>query len=167
MVLWGNIMNKSVCIATYNGSRYIEEQIASILIQLDSDDEIVICDDCSTDNTVNIIENINDARIKIYRNEVNLGHVKNFEKCISLSKFEYIFLSDQDDIWTPGRVHLMMNSMLSYPKGLMLASNFDLIDGEGKDLGKFRNLGAVKSYRLLQIASIFAGKSPYFGCTFS
>lgn len=159
-------MSKSVCVATYNGSRYIEAQLASIIMQLDPDDEVIICDDCSTDNTVDLIEKINDSRIKVYKNNKNLGYVRNFEKCISLSKFDYIFLSDQDDVWTPGRVRLMLESMEADPKALMVASNFDLIDAEGRGVGHFRKLGAVKPYRWLQIASIFAGKSPYYGCTF-
>lgn len=156
----------SVCMATYNGAKYIRAQVDSILVQLGPEDELVVCDDCSKDDTLSILASYHDARIKIHKNPSQLGHVRNFERAMSLAGGDYIFLSDQDDVWTPGRVRLMLDSMEADPKALMVASNFDLIDAQGKDVGQFRKLGAVKPYSWLQIASIFAGKSPYFGCTF-
>ena len=68
----------SVCIATYNGEKYLRQQIESILPQLSKEDEIVISDDCSTDRTVEILKEFNDERIKIFVNESNLGVVENF-----------------------------------------------------------------------------------------
>ena len=70
----------SVCIATFNGEKYLKLQLFSILSQLDIDDEIIIIDDASTDNTIEIINSFHDERIKIYKNIVNIGFVKSFEK---------------------------------------------------------------------------------------
>ena len=103
----------SVCIATYNGEKYIREQLDSILVQLGPDDEIVVCDDRSSDRTLELIEGYRDSRIHVHRNEKNLGHVRNFEKAISLSRGDYLFLSDQDDVWLPGRVQEMLGQMQS------------------------------------------------------
>ena len=101
--------------ATYNGSQYIEEQIASILPQIGACDEIIVCDDSSTDDTVHKIQAIADHRIKIYANKCNLGYTKTFERALSLSKGAYIFLSDQDDVWLDNKVKLCMDRLsMSY-----------------------------------------------------
>ncbi|WGS50619.1 glycosyltransferase family 2 protein [Paraburkholderia sp. D15] len=156
----------SVCIATYNGAKYIREQLDSIVSQIGAADEIVICDDQSADDTLAIVAAYDDPRIRAYRNESNLGHVRNFEKAMSLSKGDYIFLSDQDDIWIPGRVQTMMSRLNENPSINLVASNFDLINAQGQAIGEFRQLGVAKTARLAQIGSIFLGKAPYFGCTF-
>jgi len=152
--------------ATYNGARFIRAQVDSILEQLGPEDELVVCDDGSRDQTLSILVDYHDARIKIHRNPDQLGHVRNFERAISLAEGDYIFLSDQDDVWTPDRVRLMIDSMNAAPEALLVASNFDLIDAQDQEVGQFRKLGRVKPFRWLQVASIFAGRSPYFGCTF-
>ena len=72
----------SVCIATYNGEKYIIEQINSILLQLSYDDEIIVSDDNSTDNTLNLIRSIGDKRIKIFINDLQQGYTRNFENTI-------------------------------------------------------------------------------------
>lgn len=95
----------SVCMATYNGAEYIKEQIHSILTQLSKSDELIISDDCSTDATVSIIESIQDSRICLLPITGNkLGVIRNFENAILHSKGEYVFLSDQDDVWLDGKV---------------------------------------------------------------
>lgn len=156
----------TVCLCTYNGEKFVREQIISILNQLGSSDEIVVCDDRSTDETVNIAKSFEDVRIRIFVNEKNLGHVRNFERSLFLAKGRYIFLSDQDDVWTEGRLINMLNLMNEKPDSLLLASNFDLIDEAGSIIGNFRKLGRVHKSRILQVTSIFLGRSPYYGCTF-
>ena len=94
----------SVCMATYNGERYLREQVGSILRELGEGDELVISDDGSTDSTLDIIESFGDERIKIFRNEGHHGVNGNFENAISKSTGDYIFLSDQDDVWIEGKV---------------------------------------------------------------
>lgn len=99
----------SVAMATYNGERFIKEQIDSILKQTFSDFELVICDDCSSDRTVQIIKEFQavDKRVALYENEQNLGFKKNFEKAISLCRGEYIATSDQDDIWESNHLSVL------------------------------------------------------------
>jgi glycosyltransferase involved in cell wall biosynthesis len=156
----------SVCMATYNGAQYIREQLDSILPQLGPADEIVVCDDRSKDDTLGIVESYGDPRIRAYRNEVNLGHVRNFEKALTLARGDFIFLSDQDDRWLPGRVEHMMSLMAREPDILLLASNFDLIGMDGADIGEYRLLGPTKPTAWQQAFAIFAGRAPYWGCTF-
>lgn len=99
--------------ATYNGSKYIQEQVNSILIQITESDEIIVSDDCSTDETLDIINSINDKRVKVFKNKTRLGYTKNFEKAISLSSGDIIFLSDQDDIWLNNKVVTCLNKLES------------------------------------------------------
>jgi glycosyltransferase involved in cell wall biosynthesis len=155
----------SVCMATYNGSQFIGEQINSILVQLAPEDEIIVCDDCSIDNTISILSSYDDPRIKIYRNTVNLGHVKNFEKAIMLAKGDVVALSDQDDIWLPGRLEQMKNE-LDHPGVFLVATDFDLIDEFSKYIGKANWLDCRATTPIVRILKIFAGRMSYFGCTF-
>ena len=91
----------SIAMATYNGEKFLREQIDSILDQTYKDIELVICDDCSKDSTREILKEYEkkDSRVKLFFNEQNLGFKKNFEKAISLCNGEYVALSDQDDVW--------------------------------------------------------------------
>jgi glycosyltransferase involved in cell wall biosynthesis len=101
----------SVCMATYNGERFIRFQIESILSQLTEEDELVIADDGSIDRTREIIHSINDDRIKLIRNINNMGPVRNFEIALNSSKGDYIFLADQDDVWLDGKVKKMLDAL--------------------------------------------------------
>lgn len=98
---------------TYNGSLFIEQQIESILKQTYQDFELVIIDDCSTDNTVDILIKYSrqDKRIKYYINEKNIGFIKNFEKSLTLCNYDLIALSDQDDIWTPDHLKKLFDNI--------------------------------------------------------
>ena len=104
----------SVCMATYNGETYIKEQIESIINQLSSSDELIISDDKSTDNTLKIINEFKDPRIKIYIHEKDHGFVKNFENALEKAKGDFIFLSDQDDIWLPNKVAATLKELEYY-----------------------------------------------------
>lgn len=99
----------SVCLATYNGSKYLFEQIDSILTQLGSNDELIISDDHSVDNTGDLIKKINDPRIKLVYNKYEKGYTKNFQNALENSQGEYIFLADQDDVWFPQKVRITMD----------------------------------------------------------
>lgn len=101
----------SVCMATYNGQKYIREQIDSILCQLNADDELVISDDHSSDDTAEIIRSYNDKRIKFYFNELKKGVTHNFENALLKSKGDILFLADQDDVWLPGKLEKMVAFM--------------------------------------------------------
>lgn len=109
----------SICIATYNGEKYIAEQLKSILPQLNSNDEIIISDDGSTDDTLNIIAGLKDKRISIY-NHTSTGQTSyikvknNFSNALSHAKGDYIFLCDQDDIWHPNKVEIFLTYLKRY-----------------------------------------------------
>ena len=90
--------------ATYNGAGFILEQINSVLKELNQEDELVISDDSSTDETVSLIESIGDPRIKLFKGFTGRSPVANFENALSKVSGDYIFLCDQDDIWMPGKV---------------------------------------------------------------
>ncbi|MEM7184509.1 MAG: glycosyltransferase, partial [Spirochaetota bacterium] len=103
----------SVCIATFNGEKYIHEQLVSILQQLGTNDEIIISDDSSTDNTIKMIHAINDKRIKIYHNNVR-NPIQNFENALRKAQGKYIFLSDQDDIWLETKISITIEHLQKY-----------------------------------------------------
>lgn len=100
-------MKISIAMATYNGAKYLQEQLDSFVAQTRQPDELVVCDDVSTDTTVDILESFRQQApftVRIYRNEKNLGYIKNFEKALSLCTGDIIFLSDQDDVWFNNKI---------------------------------------------------------------
>lgn len=103
----------SIALTTYNGEKYLKQQIDSLLSQTYKDIEIVVCDDGSTDSTINILQeySASDSRIKVFLNKKNLGFAKNFEKAISLCSGEFIALCDQDDVWTENHVECLVNAI--------------------------------------------------------
>ncbi|WP_432712746.1 glycosyltransferase [Pedobacter sp.] len=104
----------SVCMATYNGEKYIAAQIASILSQIGPQDELIIADDGSTDQTVAVIRSFKDPRIKLYQDYVFLDPIKNFEYALQQSSGECIFLADQDDIWLEGKYKQQLAQLEKY-----------------------------------------------------
>jgi glycosyltransferase involved in cell wall biosynthesis len=138
----------SVCMTTFNGSKYIEEQIFSILNQLPNvNDELIISDDGSSDNTVEIIKKIDDPRIELYVSSFK-NVIKNFEFAIGKATGEVVFLSDQDDIWHKEKVVIYLNHLQKYD---LVYSNVAIIDSKGEilneslyDLGKNKS-GLIKN----------------------
>lgn len=121
----------SVALCTYNGEKFVHEQIDSILNQTLKVDEIIICDDCSTDKTQNILFEYQikfPDIFKIYINEKNLRSVKNFEKTISLCTGDFIFLSDQDDIWKDDKVEKISDYFEKNSSISVVATNGFIID---------------------------------------
>lgn len=151
-------MRISVCIPTYNGAKYIRQQIDSILSQLEMDDEVVISDDSSIDNTVEIIKGFNDNRIKLIENCAFKSPIFNLENALKSANGELIFLADQDDVWLPGRVERMKEQLCDHDivvcNSFMVDQNEKIIhnsyfDWKGCGDGFFRNLK----------------KSSYLGCS--
>ena len=103
----------SVAMATYNGEKYIKKQIESILINLKENDELIISDDGSKDKTLDIIKSIKDKRIKIISGPKQ-GVIKNFENALNNCTGDYIFLSDQDDIWEKDKVKKVVPYLEKY-----------------------------------------------------
>ena len=141
----------SVCIATYNGEKYIREQLDSILKQLGENDEVIISDDGSKDNTLDIIESLNDNRIIILHNQGQHGFTHNFENAIKNAKGDVIFLSDQDDVWTDDKV----SSFLEVIKpGHLIISDAWVCSG---NLEKRQRLSEVRSFKRTYVENLYKG----------
>ncbi|MES2828554.1 MAG: glycosyltransferase [Bacteroidota bacterium] len=110
----------SIALCTYNGIKFLPEQMKSILSQDYSNFEIIIVDDCSTDGSYELLKNYqkNNTNIHLYRNTENLGFNRNFEKALSLCNGIFIAISDQDDIWAKNKLTLLRsyigNNLLIY-----------------------------------------------------
>jgi glycosyltransferase involved in cell wall biosynthesis len=104
----------SVCMATFNGSPFIKQQILSILKQINADDELIISDDSSTDDTVAIVNSIPDERIKLFTSNLFHDPIKNFQNALRQSSGQVIFLSDQDDVWIDGKYLEMLDLIEQY-----------------------------------------------------
>lgn len=140
----------SIAMATYNGETFLKQQIESILCQTYKNIELIICDDMSTDNTVQIVEEymkIYDC-IKLYKNKTNLGFVKNFEKAIEFSSGDFIALADQDDIWDINKLEIYIDEIIKIEKNyinlpIMVHSDLTTVSSNGEIINdsyfKFRN----------------------------
>ncbi|WP_206430309.1 glycosyltransferase family 2 protein [Flavobacterium ustbae] len=128
-------MKVSVCMASYNGEKYIKSQISSILDQLGNNDELIISDDGSSDQTINIIESFNDERIILLNHKQNKDSRKNiyahylvssnFENALKSSSGDFIFLADQDDIWVENKLDIMLPYLKQYSTVMSDCSIFD------------------------------------------
>jgi glycosyltransferase involved in cell wall biosynthesis len=158
-------MTVSVCMATYQGERYVERQLCSILEQLGACDEVIVVDDCSTDRTVELIENLNDPRVAVFRNRTNRREIYSFGRAIEIASGDIVFLADQDDVWLPGRVRLMMDRLLE-SNAALVTSNFEWMDADEQPLEvAFAGVSSAASARhWMNVADIFIGKTNYFGC---
>jgi glycosyltransferase involved in cell wall biosynthesis len=102
----------SIAVATYNGERFLRKQLDSIYNQTFKNLEVVVCDDCSSDTTVAILDEYKKERgLRYYVNDNNIGFLKNFERVLGLCHGEYIALADQDDIWQPGKIEKLKNAI--------------------------------------------------------
>ena len=116
----------SVCIASYNGEKYIEEQLLSILCQLDVKDEIIVSDDSSTDNTLDKVKGLHDDRIKLFPRNKFHSPIFNFENALKKANGDIIFLCDQDDIWLPNKVNVMVEQLKKFD---LVVSDCKVVDG--------------------------------------
>ncbi len=125
----------SVVMATYNGERFLAEQLDSILVQSYPNIELIIVDDLSVDGTVAIIKSYCEkhSNIHLYVNDKNLGYIKNFEKGMLLANGDLIALSDQDDIWVKDKLSILYQEIVHHE---IVYSNSELIDESGYRLGK-------------------------------
>lgn len=132
------MLTTAVAVALYNGARFIEGQLDTIRNQTLSPDKVVLCDDGSKDNTVQIVsEYIKKYNLEnswfVYQNEVNLGYIKNFYKAISLCDTDLVFLSDQDDIWKEDKIEKMTKIMQERSEISLLSCKYGIIDAQGNE----------------------------------
>lgn len=123
----------SIVITTYNGERFLREQLNSIVTQTYQPLEIIVVDDGSTDDTLNILNGYatNHENFTVIQNEKNLGYVKNFEKGFSLATGDYIAPCDQDDIWLTNKIEVLVNHIQDHA---IVYCDSEFIDGSGKSL---------------------------------
>src|SRR5699024_8394587 len=130
-------MKLSVALAAYNGAPYITEQLLSILNQERPADEVILVDDGSTDGTDRIIntflERYQPKNWYFFRNEKNLGYVRNFRRALSRTTGDLILLCDQDDIWYPHKTKLIEELFLSHPEIRVLDTSFQLMNEDGNN----------------------------------
>lgn len=174
----------SVCMTTYNGEKFVEQQVNSILSQLTITDELIISDDCSTDGTMEILKSIRDPRVKIVTNQkteqqYSFGYTsRNVENALKHAKGIYIFIPDQDDIWLTGHVTKLTDALVNAD---LVMSDCIIVDqdlntlveskfaGEGVKRGVLRNfiksgyLGCCMAFRkeVLQYVLPFPKNVPH------
>ncbi|MPL79122.1 hypothetical protein SDC9_24997 [bioreactor metagenome] len=139
----------SIAIATFNGEKYIKDQLDSIYTQTLIPDEVIVVDDCSTDRTISILnEYKNTYGLKLYINNKNLGLNRNFEKAISLCTSDYIMLCDQDDVWFNHKIETTYNKIKAVEnnKPTLVSSNCIDVDSNLKPIAINKNLKDADSY---------------------
>lgn len=127
----------SVALCTYNGAAWIKDQLQSLVRQTLVPDEIIVCDDGSTDNTLDLVENFSaqyPGIFKVSRNQSKLGPRKNFEQAISFCRGAFIFLCDQDDVWLPSKIEKSIYALNEHPSAKGVFCNGMLMDEKGVSL---------------------------------
>lgn len=165
----------SVALCTFNGEQFLQKQLKSIADQASQPAELIVCDDGSTDQTVQLIERFRrdvTFPVRIIKNDTRLGIVRNFEKAIHECRGEIIALSDQDDIWIPDKLSTILTFFRSHRTCTAIFSDAELINQDGKSMG--RRLSQAQGYahgklrRLLvrgQIADILFRRNICTGAT--
>lgn len=147
----------SVCLATYNGDRFVHKQISSILDQLGPVDELIVSDDSSTDSTVDVVMKIQDSRIRLIHNNFKKGLVGNFENALNHAKGTYVFLSDQDDVWLPNKIIHCVRLLAEYD---LVLSDCIVVDQYGSTVWQsfFEHRGSKPGF----LKNLY--KNSYMGC---
>lgn len=157
----------SVAMCTYNGERYIKEQLNSILRQTYHIDEIVVVDDCSQDNTLSILNEYasNYPAIKVLRNVVNKGFMYSFQRAIWSTNYDFVALSDQDDIWADNHIEVLIKAI---GDRVLAVGNSLLVDAEGHSMNTtiydVRDNLYIPSSDVDKAYRIVYSKNPYSGC---
>jgi len=150
----------SVAMCTYNGARFLKEQLDSIAAQTRRPDELIICDDRSLDATVKIIEAFASKAafpVRLNINERNMGSTKNFEQATGLCSGDIIALSDQDDVWQPEKLRLIENAFLDAPGVGLVFSDAEVVAADLQPVGY--RLWQSKGFGPAEQKKIAAGKS--------
>lgn len=132
-------MTSSIALCTFNGARYLREQLDSFLAQTVLPGELIVCDDGSTDDTPVLLKDF--ARrapfpVRVVRNQPTLGTIKNFERAVDLCSGTWIFLSDQDDVWLPDKIRVFTEAATARPDVRLFAGDADLVDADNRSLGR-------------------------------
>jgi glycosyltransferase involved in cell wall biosynthesis len=147
----------SIALCTYNGERFLREQLDSIINQSYSNIEIIAVDDCSSDKTVEILRDYAEKHpfIKVFSNTENLGYIRNFEKAMRLCHGPLIALSDQDDIWSSEKIEKQVQAI---GNNILIYHDSEFIDQKGKSLNKYMS----------DVMNLYRGNEPevflFFNC---
>ena len=150
----------SVCIPAYNNAAYIKETIDSILNQTYQNLELVICDDKSKDGTVKVVEQIRDERIKLYKNEKNLGMAGNWNNCLRKCSGEFIKLICADDMLAEDCLEQEVRALLEHPSAVLAESDTKLFDLNGKPKGFYKRYqahGLVDGKLVCSVVYVYSG----------
>lgn len=149
----------SVVLASYNGGKFIEKQIDSIICQLRPYDELIISDDGSTDETLSIIKSFNSSNVKLVDGP-HRGYIENFESLIAKTKGDIIVISDQDDVWKKDKLERIRDAFNDNKSAWVILHNADYIDDEDITCGNsiFYDRNAKHGF----IKNLL--KSSYYGC---
>jgi hypothetical protein len=151
----------SVVMTVYNGRRFLRAQVESILCQFEANDELVVVDDASTDDSVELLTSLNSSQIRIFRNTENQGVIKSFERGLQLAREEYIFLSDQDDLWLPGKRSAFVAQFEHNRSTLVVISDAEVINGDGEIIAK-SFMSVRHGFKGGVVATIWRNR--YLGC---
>ena len=141
----------SICIPAYNNAGYIKDTIESILKQTYQNIELIIVDDNSKDNTLEVIQSMKDPRVKVFHNEENLGMVGNWNKCLSLANGEFVKLICADDMLDQNAIELEAEALENNPSANLVESDTRLVDINGKKTGvfhRYRKSGLVDGKKI-------------------
>ena len=154
-------MNKlpqvSIALCTYNGAKFLEQQLDTLVNQTYKNIEIVVVDDCSTDGTLVILNKyaIQYPQFQVYQNKNNLGFTRNFEKVVNLCKGDLIALCDQDDIWHPQKIELQVNAISD---NVLIYHDSEFIHEDGSSMNK----------KMSDVMNLYSGNHPqvffFFNC---
>jgi len=132
-------VSTSIAIATFNGAAYLEEQLQSFLAQTCLPDELVVCDDGSSDATFDLLRHFAKTapfKVRIFANEQNLGYAQNFSKALSLCEGDIVFLSDQDDVWLPEKIEKMLAGFAIDPDAQLLIHDLEFCKADLTPIGQ-------------------------------
>ena len=174
------MITSSVAICTYNGARFISEQLGSILSQTQKPTEVVVIDDASSDDTARLVESFSQrfrdagVRLQVIVNARNLGYIKNFEKAVLSCHEELIFLCDQDDVWHQDKLESMRACFEDRPSLMLAYSDAQIVDPELKSLGftqsvaldvgreELQLIKAGRAYEALLVRNLVTGATVAF-----
>lgn len=147
-------MRISIALATYNGAKYLQEQLDSFVAQTKQPDELVVCDDGSTDGTVELLTQFQKNApflVRLYKNSCRLGYVQNFGKAIELSEGDIIFISDQDDLWLPEKIITVIKAFNGSSDTFVVVNDQEIVNSDLSPtgltiLGQIRSAGLADSH---------------------
>ena len=117
----------SIAMATYNGAAYLEEQIRSVQAEMLPQDEVVIVDDGSADETPALLADLLFPQMHVYRNPKNVGLQASFERALKLTRHDLVFLCDQDDVWLPGKRGAFVEAFLEDSRCMVVVSDAEVV----------------------------------------